>query len=239
MKRFKVYEHKSPSGKRYIGITGQEPNRRWQNGYGYIDNEYFTNSINKYGWENIEHNILHENLTKEEALELEVKYIKKHKSNNREYGYNMTEGGEVIVTHNGNFGSSNPMATAVLQIDPKTKKVIKRYEAISEACEELGIKHRGISKACIGVEARTYMGYEWEYANKLYVKPPRRKRGNGAYKLEKPVNQMDLNGNIIATYKSIKEAAEKTNSNRTHISNVCMGHRKTHNGSRWSYGVLE
>jgi len=37
MKTYIVYEHISPSGKRYIGITSNSPNRRWgANGQGYI-----------------------------------------------------------------------------------------------------------------------------------------------------------------------------------------------------------
>lgn len=29
---YTVYKHTTPSGKVYIGITGQKPERRWQNG---------------------------------------------------------------------------------------------------------------------------------------------------------------------------------------------------------------
>ena len=37
------------NGKMYIGQTCQEdPNIRWKNGRGYVGNDYFTNSINKY-----------------------------------------------------------------------------------------------------------------------------------------------------------------------------------------------
>lgn len=64
---YTVYLHTSPSRKRYVGITCQKPKHRWQNGLGYCYNEYFTNAIKKYGWDNIKHEILFENLTKEEA----------------------------------------------------------------------------------------------------------------------------------------------------------------------------
>ena len=59
--------HICPNGKKYIGITGRKPQYRWNNGKGYLANEYFTNNINKYGRENIKHIILYQNLTKKEA----------------------------------------------------------------------------------------------------------------------------------------------------------------------------
>lgn len=42
---YTVYMHTTPNGKRYIGITAQTVERRWQNGYGYAygGNDYFFN----------------------------------------------------------------------------------------------------------------------------------------------------------------------------------------------------
>ena len=50
--------HVSPSKKYYIGITSQAVNKRWKNGKGYKSSPYFYNAIQKYGWNNFEHNIL-------------------------------------------------------------------------------------------------------------------------------------------------------------------------------------
>ena len=45
-----VYMHTCPNGKKYIGITGQSAERRWQKGKGYAygSNDYFYNAIKKY-----------------------------------------------------------------------------------------------------------------------------------------------------------------------------------------------
>lgn len=95
MGNYYVYEHISPSGKRYIGITEQKPERRWRaDGSGYRQNEHFMNAIKKYGWDNFEHSILFEGLSKEEACTKEKELIKKYKSDLFEYGYNRSEGGE-------------------------------------------------------------------------------------------------------------------------------------------------
>lgn len=89
-----VYKHTSPSNKVYIGITCQKPERRWENGKGYIKNKYFYRAIEKYGWENIKHEILFNGLTKEEACQKEIELINLFKSNQKEYGYNLSSGGE-------------------------------------------------------------------------------------------------------------------------------------------------
>lgn len=91
---YTVYKHISPTGKIYIGITSSNPKLRWSNGKGYIGNEYFTNAIQKYGWKNFKHEILFENLSKEEACKKEIELIVEYKSNNREFGYNICAGGE-------------------------------------------------------------------------------------------------------------------------------------------------
>lgn len=90
---FVVYKHICPNGKIYIGITSQKPEKRWLNGKGYTNNDYFTKAIQKYGWERIKHEILFENLTKEEAEQKEIELIAKYKSNQRGHGYNISVGG--------------------------------------------------------------------------------------------------------------------------------------------------
>ena len=91
---YKLYMHTSPSGKRYIGITSTEPEERWGvGGHRYKSQKRFYNSIKHYGWDNFKHEILVENLTKEEAEKLEIEYIKKYRTTEEEYGYNWSPGG--------------------------------------------------------------------------------------------------------------------------------------------------
>lgn len=90
-----VYKHTCPNNKVYIGITSREPNKRWRNGKGYINNEHFYRAIQKYGWQSIKHDILFIDLTQQQAEQKEIELIKQYKSNQREYGYNILEGGNV------------------------------------------------------------------------------------------------------------------------------------------------
>lgn len=94
MNNYKVYQHIFPNGKSYIGITSQKLTDRWRRGKGYSETTYVYKAIQKYGWDNIEHKVLYENLTKEQAEAKERELIQQFNTMNPEYGYNLTRGGE-------------------------------------------------------------------------------------------------------------------------------------------------
>lgn len=95
-KNYKVYIHIFPNNKVYIGITRNRTDIRWANGKGYNRQKIMKNAIKKYGWENIKHKVLYENLTKEEAEQKEIELIAFYKSNQRKYGYNIENGGNCV-----------------------------------------------------------------------------------------------------------------------------------------------
>lgn len=92
-----VYKHTSPSNKVYIGITSQKPEKRWKNGYGYTQNNHFWNSIQKYGWDKFEHEIIQSNISKELACQIEKELIEKYNCV-APNGYNLSSGGEIPST---------------------------------------------------------------------------------------------------------------------------------------------
>lgn len=96
---YKVYKLASPSGKIYIGITKQPISKRFMNGRGYKSCPAMNNAIQKYGWENIKHEILFDGLSKEQAEQKEIELIAFYKSNQKEYGYNIENGGNAPGTH--------------------------------------------------------------------------------------------------------------------------------------------
>lgn len=127
MNNYTVYMHISPNNKRYIGITRQKEKERWQNGKGYEHNKYFTNAIEKYGWNNFQHIIIARGLDEETAKWLEIELIREWDTSDRDKGYNLTKGGEssngLVHTeewkqehskrmsgeNNPNFGKKSPM----------------------------------------------------------------------------------------------------------------------------------
>lgn len=86
-----VYAHKFPNDKYYIGLTRQKPECRWGcNGNGY-KGQLVYDAIIQYGWNNIEHIIVKDNLTLKEAQELEKELIFECDAINN--GYNISIGG--------------------------------------------------------------------------------------------------------------------------------------------------
>lgn len=90
-----VYQHKNKTnGKSYFGITKQIPEQRWgANGDNYANCPHFWAAIQKYGWDNFEHIILAENLSKENACQMEIALIKEYCTQDSDCGYNIMEGG--------------------------------------------------------------------------------------------------------------------------------------------------
>lgn len=91
---YTVYKHTAPNGKVYVGITKQKPERRWDNGNGYKRSPHFYAAIQKYTWKNIKHEIMKDDLTKEQACDLEIELIAEYHATDPRYGYNISTGGE-------------------------------------------------------------------------------------------------------------------------------------------------
>ena len=110
--KYCVYMHINKiNNKIYIGMTSRNAEQRWgSNGYNYSTQIHFWNAIKKYGWDNFEHVILLDQLTKEEACKIEILLIALFNTQNINYGYNVSPGGD-----GGTFG---------LQMSDETKSKI-------------------------------------------------------------------------------------------------------------------
>ena len=224
--------HTSPSGKVYIGITCNTPKRRWNNGRGYISNEYFTSAIKKYGWENFIHEVLVTNLTKEDAENLEILLIKLYKSTDRRYGYNHAKGGETNKGYKlseetkrklseNHSGEKNPNYGK-----PRPEEVKKK---ISES--RLGERNWMYGKVYTDEEKR-----KLSELLKGKPKPPRTKEHIEHLKKAnshrfKPVLCVET-GNI---YESLRYAERETGILRGTIRKACNGKYKKAGGYTWKF----
>lgn len=91
---YSVYRHTFPNGKVYIGITSNDPLVRWDNGMGYASNQKMFFDIVQYGWKNIEHEVLKNGLSKDEANDMEQSLISAFGDKGRELTYNTVYAGK-------------------------------------------------------------------------------------------------------------------------------------------------
>ena len=101
-KKYLLYVHVFPNGKMYVGITCINPFRRWRNGLGYRNQPLMKRAIDKYGWNNIRHVIMYENLDYDTAVwkeRLLIKLFNTNSYNDNSNGYNCDNGGEGAKGH--------------------------------------------------------------------------------------------------------------------------------------------
>lgn len=99
MGEYSLYIHTNKTnGKRYVGITKQDPEYRWgNNGSNYKESPHFHSAILKHGWDNFEHEIRASGLTRNDACLLEKYYISNFKTQDSRFGYNIYEGGTAPI----------------------------------------------------------------------------------------------------------------------------------------------
>ena len=165
MEKFIVYKHTCQNGKVYIGITKHTLQKRCSGGKsGYRHNKHFENAIEKYGWDNIKHDVIFEGLTKEEACAKEIELIALYKSNDRRYGYNNSIGGE----HNRGFHLSEEAKRKVSEAQKgrkRTKEQIEKMRAYNlgrKASDETKKKLKGRTPWNKGKKGLQHHDEEWK-----------------------------------------------------------------------------
>lgn len=112
---YSIYVHTTPDGRKYVGCTSQEPEKRFNHGRHYGHCRLFKEAIKEFGWCNITHEVIDTTDSKEEALKLEAHYILLYRSNEREFGYNL----KVLDKHNSE--SKQKMSTSRIGVNTWSK----------------------------------------------------------------------------------------------------------------------
>ena len=248
-----VYVHTFPNGKVYVGITSKKPSQRWQSGFGYRRNSYMERAIKKYGWSNIDHTIICNEISRSEAETLEKTLIQAYQSNNRNYGYNLTSGGEKGKKH-----SPETIEKMRKNAKPLRGKDSPRYgKTVSEEHKQLiSLLNKG-NKYCLGrkhtQEARKKMvenhrDFKGENHPRYGIKHTEEARikisQNRVYKYgpdnpnSKKVIQETLNGEFVRTWDSCTDAMKNFRGKFAGtIKQCCQGRTKTAYGFVWKYAV--
>lgn len=204
---YTVYMHILPNNKRYVGITKQTLEERFKNSLGYETQKLFWRAIKKYGWDNIQHIIIADGLSHDEACDLEIKYIAKYKTNNPKYGYNRTSGGDGTC----NFSHKNPH-------DDEWRKKVSIANTGKKRTDEAKQKMRDAK-----------LGTHWSEDRRKQYSIQQKERGFKPSKQcllasnEKRRIELDIyeNENLIGTYRTMSDAAKAINMSVSYIS-ICL-----------------
>lgn len=228
---YSVYVHTFPNGKKYVGITCWKPELRWgSNGCNY-KNPYMINAIKKYGWDNVVHEIVAENLTVDQASQMEIDLIQKYNSADKSCGYNISPGGikSKICSERtkdklrqANLGKimSKDSKRKISEFQKGQKRSVKTIAKMKESQKKNfengnnamhSLKAR--EKARQRLKGRTPARYVIERANKAKYRPVK-----------------NLQTGVV--YQSIKEACYDCGVNRSTIIRHCNGTLKK---QKWKY----
>ena len=211
-KKYCVYMHKNKiNGKVYIGVTSLKPEHRWESGgKGYENNIHFTRAIQKYGWdEGFEHVILHDGLSKFEAMQKEIELISFYDSTNNHKGYNISPGGNLRGVKGDKIVSEKLKGHSVAQ---------HTRDKLREASLAWYSKHDNPRKGHVKSDEEKYIDMM-------------------AQKTRKPVLQIDLNtGEVIGEFPSLGEAGRKfAKGHYSNIKRACNGELKSASGYGWRF----
>lgn len=192
-----VYAHINKiNGKMYVGQTGKLPEKRWDNGNGYKKCPYFWRAIQKHGWDNFYHEVIASHLTKEEADNFEILLINKLSLRDKEYGYNLKEGGS--------YGS----------IPEETKQKIREANTGKFHSDET---RKRMSNIKIG-NKNSFYGKHHSNTSKQKIKEANSGKNNHN---SKPVYQYDLQGNFLKEWDNMTRIAETYGVGRTTVMRYC------------------
>lgn len=233
-----VYIHTSPSGKMYVGQTGKLPEERWgKNGSHYLKKEKsgeymhqaFAHAILKYGWDNIKHEIVSSNLTKEEADNLEKLLIEKLNTKNRKHGYNLKDGG---------LGGGGFSEETLKKMSEVHKGIKQSEETIRKRIEKLkGENNPNYGKPMSEKQRKKISDSKKGENNHMYGKhfDEETKRKIKESQKTRKVAQYDLQGNLIKVWDSISDAGRELCIIRANISACCRNKRRVAGGFIWRY----
>lgn len=255
-----VYMHKNLiNGKIYIGQSSNLKDRWSRNGERYKGCTHFYAAIQKYGWENFEHTILEENISEEDIGNREQYWIAYYQANQREKGYNLTEGGETGKLSEETKQKMSESRLKYLDLNPNIRKPVicletgEIFTSAHEVEKQKGILHTQISACCCHYpSAYTAHGYHWifqeelpvwtiELANEKIKEIESLRGGSEEQKQKAHIARVTAKGKKVLCketqeiFLSAGEAGRQMNIDSSSISKVCRGKQKTAMGYHFKY----
>lgn len=222
---YSVYMHVFPNDKVYIGITSMEPEKRWlKDGYGYKNQTRVYRAIKKYGWNNIEHIIVAQNVNIETAKNMEVDLIALYNSTNKKHGYNSDLGGNLHSKETREKISKARMGQhPTEEARNKMSESRKGKPKSEEHKRKIGESNRG---KILSDETKEKIRQKATGRHQDTVNDPR----------NMPVFQYDMSTKqLVGVYLSISKASRDTGLSKNHISECAKDKRRQEGGCIWVY----
>lgn len=221
-----VYCHTTPSDKKYIGITSQPVHLRWGRGSTYKQCFYFYKAIQTYGWDNIKHEILYTHLTLKEANKIEINLIEKYNTIDRQFGYNMTKGGDGCIGRTPWNKGRKGLDFDSEETKKKKSDALKKWRETEDGkkhVEKLLNLHIGSKNSTETIEKRR---------KKLKGKKRTLEQIDNIRRVKfKPVINLDTG----VIYKCVNDAAKALNCHSSTISKWCSKYGRAHRGCNFAY----
>lgn len=247
-----VYKHTSPNGKCYIGLTKQDPKKRWQNGLGYRKQDLFYRAICKYGWDNFTHEIVASGLTCEQAEKLERDLIRENRSDDKRFGYNVECGGNL---NRGRSEYTTMKLKAIYATDEYKSKMVEvnrrrwsrpgERERMSERVSgknnpmygrKMSEEHkRKLIEASRNAVREKPVGEKNNFYGKSHTEETKRKISESRIgsKNVRAKKVLCIETNI--TYGCVRDAYRETGVHFSSISKCCLGVTHSAGGYHWKY----
>lgn len=249
---FNVYVHTNKiNGKMYVGITKRNVQQRWKNGFGYVDSPYFYNSIQKYGWDNFDHEIISSNLTEEEAMHMEELLIKELHLTDDIYGYNIKNGGtncSLSEETKQKIGDALRGRKHNEEIRKMQSEIKKGKKLSPEHCAAISKGNKGRPRTEKEMAAAKIHGDKMRgdnhWTRRLGIKEETKSRISQSMRayLSKNGQHEGIGKKKVlcvetrTVYDSIESAAKSLNICRSQISEACVGiKRKTAGNYHWKF----
>ena len=225
------------NGKKYIGITSRPVKYRWGRGSYYAEHLPIGRAIRKYGWDNFEHIVILEGLAEEEAKQLEIELIKEWKTQDSRYGYNICAGGDGVTGWHPSEETKKKLSEAAIAQKRFGERNPNYGNRWTDEMRSVASKRKkgNVSKETrrkISESAKRRIGEKNSFFGRKHSEKTKKRLAELRYR---KVKQIDVDGNIIKIYNSIKEAAKSVGVSGTAVSNCCCGRTKACHGCRWEY----
>lgn len=212
--RYKLYVHvvHEETDRYYVGVTKNTLAQRWERGRGYPGSRFHT-AIEKHGWDNIDHVVLIETLSEEDAYEFEKQTIKELDSASEDHGYNVSLGGKG--------------ATGIQLFGERNHFYGRKHSA--ESRKLIQLHHADCKK-----EKNSFYGKKHSIESRKKMSESHKGKYCGA---ENFSARRIINLETGMVFDTLKDACKYAGSG--HVIDVCRGHRqyagKDKNGKRLSW----